>query len=290
MRARRALLYVPGDDLRKIKKAVTLDVDCICLDLEDGVAINRKVAARSTICQALESLDFGRSERLARINPVGSGLESLDLEAILPAHPDGIVVPKVEHGDQLRWVSRHIGEVEQARGWTPGSIALIAIVETAKGIVNLPEIIQADARLQALIFGAEDFASDIGATRTPQGWEVFYARSAVVTHAAAADLQAIDQVYVNFQDFEGLMQDTQLGMQMGFSGKQIIHPNQVQPVQEIFTPSQEAIQSALDLMEAFDHHQREGRGAFAIDGKMIDAPIIKAAARVLEKARAAGKL
>lgn len=290
MRARRALLYVPGDDLHKISKAISLEVDCICLDLEDGVAINRKAAARSTICQALESLDFGRSERLARINPVGSGLEGLDLESVLPAHPDGIVVPKVERGDQLRWVSGRIDEVEQEKGWTPGSIALIAIVETAKGIVNLREIIQADARLQALIFGAEDFASDIGAMRTPQGWEVFYARSAVVTHAAAADLQAIDQVYVNFQDIEGLIRDAQQGMQMGFSGKQIIHPNQVQPVQEIFTPSQEAIQSALELMEAFERHQREGRGAFAIDGKMVDAPMIKAAERVLEKARAAGRL
>ncbi len=290
MRARRAFLYMPGDDLHKIKKAITLDVDCICMDLEDGVAVNRKSLARATIRAALESLDFCRSERLVRINPVGSGLESQDLAEILPAHPDGIVVPKVEYADQLRWVSARIKECEHEQGWTPGGIILIAIVETARGIVNLAEISQADARLEALIFGAEDFAGDIGAMRTRQGWEVFYARSALITHAAGANLQAIDQVYVDFHDVDGLIQDAQQGMQMGFSGKQVIHPKQVQPVQETFTPSQEAIQAALRLMEAYARHQEAGRGAFAIDGKMIDAPIIKAAERVIEKARAAGKI
>src|SRR5512147_3062504 len=117
MRARRALLYMPGDDMRKIQKAATLGVDCICMDMEDGVAINRKVEARATIVQALASVDFGRSERLARINAVGSGLEAADLAEVLPAHPDSIVIPKLEYAEQIKWVSGQIALAEQEFGW-----------------------------------------------------------------------------------------------------------------------------------------------------------------------------
>ena len=290
MRARRALLYMPGDDLHKIRKAITLGVDCICMDMEDGVAVNRKTEARHTIADALQSLDFGRSERLARINPVGSGLELDDLLAAMQGKPDGVVVPKVDTAEQIHWTSQTMAAVEKKNGWQVGAISLIVLIETALGILNLASIAGADPRLQALIFGSEDLAGDIGAIRTPQGWEVFYARSAVVLHAAAYDLQAIDQVYLDFHDTDGLIKDCQSGVEMGFSGKQIIHPNQVAPVQTTFTPSDEAIAQAQRLMEAFELHQQSGRGAFALDGRMVDAPIVKAARRVLERARAAGKI
>jgi citrate lyase beta subunit len=141
-----------------------------------------------------------------------------------------------------------------------------------------------------LIFGAEDLAGDIGATRTPEGWEVLYARSAVVTHAAAFDLQAIDMVYVDFQDIEGLQRESQQGASMGFAGKQVIHPNQVTPVQEAFTPDEAAIAQALRVVQAFERHQEDGIGAFALDGKMVDAPVVKAAGRVLARARAARRV
>jgi citrate lyase beta subunit len=290
MRARRALLYMPGDDLYKIRKATTLGVDCICMDMEDGVAANRKAEARRTIADALKSLDFGASERLARINAVGSGLEVDDLTAVLPARPDGIVIPKVSSTSQIVWVSQRIAEVEREMGWPEGAIPLIAIVETALGIVNLREIATADPRLQALIFGSEDLASDLGAQRTLAAWEIFYARSAVVTYATAFDLQAIDMVHVDFRDLEGLQDEAIAGARMGYSGKQVIHPNQVAPVQAAFTPDDEAIAQAIRIMEAFTHHQQVGQGAFALEGKMVDAPIVKAAERVLERARAAGKI
>jgi citrate lyase beta subunit len=290
MRARRALLYMPGDDRHKIEKAATLGVDSICMDMEDGVAPNRKQSARETIATALQSLDFGSSERLARINQVGSGLEQEDLKRVLPAHPDGIVIPKVDHADQIRWASQQIAAAEAQYGWPAGSIGLLAIVESARGIVHLDALASASERLQGLIFGAEDLAGDIGAIRTQAGWEVFYARSALVTHAAAYDLQAIDMVYVDFRDTQGLRDEAVQGLQMGFAGKQIIHPNQVQPVQAAFTPSDEQIQQARRIYEAAQHHVQAGEGAFSLDGKMVDAPIVKAAQRVLERARAAGKL
>jgi citrate lyase beta subunit len=281
---------MPGDDMRKIRKATTLGVDCICMDMEDGVALNRKSAARQAIVEAVQTLDFGSAERLVRINAVGSGLENDDLQAALSVRPDGIVVPKVDDGEQIRSVSNQISAVEEMNGWPTDEIALIAIVETARGIINLPDIASADPRLRALIFGAEDLAGDIGATRTTEGWEVFYARSAVVTHAAAFDLQAIDMVYVDFKDIEGLQRESRQGAQMGFSGKQVIHPNQVAPVQEAFTPDEAAIAQALRVLQAFERFQEDGFGAFALDGKMVDAPVVKAAERVLARARAAGRV
>lgn len=288
MRARRALLYMPGDDRHKIEKATRLDVDCICMDMEDGVASNRKEAARRTIASALGELSFGRSEKLTRINPVGSGLEVPDLEAVLPAHPQGIVVPKVEHVEQLAWVSERIEAAELGYGWPVNSVHLIALVENAKGILNLKEI-AAHPRLEALIFGAEDLAADLGALRTLGGWEVFYSRSAVVLAAAAYGLQAIDMVSIDYKDLEALRQEASFGARLGYSGKQIIHPDQVGPVQEAFTPDEAAIAQAQRLVQAFRDHQAQGSGAFALDGKMIDRPLIKAAEGVLERARAAGK-
>jgi citrate lyase beta subunit len=260
------------------------------MDFEDGVALNRKAEARRTVVEALSSLNFGRSERLVRINPVGSGLEDEDLQAALAGRPDGIVIPKVESGEQIRWVSEAIASHERAGGRVVGEVIIIAIVETARGIVNLQWIAAADDRLRALIFGAEDFAGDIWAVRTPEGREVFYARSAVVVHAAAAGLQAIDMVYVDFRDLEGLKAEAVQGVQMGFAGKQVIHPAQVIPVQEAFTPGDEEIERARRILDAYDQHQTAGQGAFALDGKMVDAPIVKAAERVVARGKAAGKI
>ena len=290
MRARRALLYMPGDDMHKIEKAITLDVDCICMDIEDGVALNRKAKARATIVKALQMLDFRRSERLVRINPVGSGMEEEDLRAVLPAHPDGIVIPKVGVSEQVRWVSEVIARYERERSWPVGRIALLALIETARGVVNLKEIAGSDPRLQALIFGAEDLAGDIGAVRTRPGWEIFYARGAVVTHAAAFGLQALDMVFMDLKDIDGLRTESQEGARMAYIGKQIIHPNQVEPVQEAFSPSDEAIAHAVLVVETAAQQQTAGAGAFALDGKMVDAPVVKAAEWVLERARAAGKI
>ena len=288
MPSRRSLLYTPGDDRHKIEKALTFGVDCLCLDMEDGVALNRKAEARATIAKALQELDFGKSEKLARINRVGSGWEADDLAAVLPAHPQGIVVPKIESAEQVAWVSERIEAAELKHGWPVNAICLLVDVETAKGILNLKEI-ASHPRLDALIFGAEDFAADIGAIRTPEAWEVFYARSAVVTAAAAYGLGAIDMVTIDFRDIEKVRREAEFGARLGYTGKQIIHPNQVQPVQEAFTPDDRAIAHAKRLVEAFEEHQKKGAGAFALDGKMIDMPLVKAAERVLERARAAGK-
>ncbi|HZY44093.1 MAG TPA: CoA ester lyase [Anaerolineae bacterium] len=281
MRVRRCLLFMPGDDLKKIQKGISLDVDTIIMDLEDGVALNRKAEARKTIATALSDLNFERSERLVRINPIGSGLQRNDLDAVLPYHPDGIVIPKVERADQVQWVSKQITD-EHTR--------LLVLIESARAIINLREIAAADPRIDALIFGSEDFASDIGATRTREGREIFFARSAVVIHTAAFGLQPIDTLVTDFNDEARLIQDCQLGAQLGFVGKLAIHPKQVAIIQAAFTPSDEEIARAQKLIAAYADQQVSGSGAFAIGGQMIDRPIVRAAEQVLAKARAAGKI
>lgn len=290
MHSRRALLYMPGDDRRKIEKATTLGVDSICMDMEDGVAANKKAEARAVIAQAMKDLDFGNSERCIRINSIGSGLEKRDLVAALATNPDAIVVPKIESPDQVKWISEHIESYELSSNLKIGGIRLLIGVETAKGILNLKEIAEADKRLEAIIFGAEDYAASIGAVRTKEATEVLYARSAVVTVCAANDLQAIDMVYIDFKDEEGLRVEAEQGAGLGFSGKQVIHPNQVSAAQEAFTPSDSAIEYAKRVVESFESSQKEGKGAYALDGKMIDMPLLKNAQKVLERAKAAGKL
>jgi citrate lyase beta subunit len=258
------------------------------MDMENGTAVNKKAEARATIAKALQGLDFGASEKLARINSVGSGWEKDDIEAVLPYQPDGIVIPKVESFEQVEWASKIIEDVELKNGWKVNSIRILIGVETAKGILNLKEI-ASHPRLDAIIFGGEDFAASIGATRTKDATELLYARQAVIVACAANDLQAIDIVTIDYKDLEALQAEAEFGARLGFSGKQVIHPNQVPVVQEAFTPSEEAIAYAKRIVETFEASQKEGRGAYSLDGKMIDMPLLKNAQKTLARAKAAGK-
>ncbi len=284
MRSRRALLYMPGDNWKMITKSITLGVDSICMDMEDGTAVNKKAEARATITKALQELDFGESEKLARINSVGSGWEKDDIEAVLPFHPDGIVIPKVESFEHVEWASQIIEDAELKNGWQVNSIRILIGVETAKGILNLKEI-AAHPRLDAVIFGGEDFAASIGAIRTKDAIELLYARQAVIVACAANDLQAIDIVTIDYKDLDTLKAEAEFGARLGFSGKQVIHPNQIPVVQEAFTPSAEAIAYARRIVETFEASQKEGKGAYSLDGKMIDMPLLKNAQKVLARAK-----
>lgn len=286
-RPRRTFLYVPGSDPHKIAKAAALPADCICLDLEDSVSPDLKATARAAVANSLLQLDFGTSERLVRINAIDSGLAWDDLNALVSARPDGIVIPKVASAAQVREVVNRIGLLEGAAGIAAGTIGVWALIESARGIVNLAEIANADARLRGLIFGAEDYAVDVGVTKTREGFELLYAQSAVVTHAAVFGLVALDMVYTDFRDVDGLWEHARRGMQLGFAGMQVIHPNQVALVQETYSPDAAQVAQAQRILEAGAGHFAAGRGAFALDGEMVDLPIYRAAQRVM--ARAASK-
>ncbi|HBY99485.1 MAG TPA: hypothetical protein DEP84_37030 [Chloroflexi bacterium] len=290
MRVRRAVLYTPGDDLHKLEKAARLDVDSVILDLEDGVALNRKVEARRSVATGLRTINFGRTERLVRLNPSSSTLQTADLAETIGAQPDGYVLSKVESAAEVQALSAAVTAAERSYGWPEGDIRLLAMIETARGVLQLSEIAASDSRLEALIFGADDLASDVGATRTAEGWEVFYARTAIVVAAAAFGLQAIDMVFVHLTDLDGLIDEARQAAQTGYSGKTIIHPRHVEPVQAAFTPSSEKIERAQRLIEASNAYQAGGIGAFTWEGKMVDAPVIRRAERTLALARAAGLL
>jgi citrate lyase beta subunit len=288
---------MPGDSMRKIHKAAQMAVDSIVMDLEDSVALNHKQEARRTVSEALRTVDFGRSERLIRLNPPPVSSEErgqvadlflADLDATIDAHPDGYVIPKVETDEQLLRVSGYLDRAEDARGWPSASIRLLAIVETARGVMNLKEIAQASQRLDGLMFGAEDLAANIGARRTRAGWEVFYARSAVVTAAAAYDLQAIDMILADLNDLDRLEEECISAQALGYEGKMAIHPRQVEVIDRVFTPSGEEIEQAQRLVQANNQHQATGSGVFELDGQMIDRPLVRTAEQVLAKAKAAG--
>jgi citrate lyase subunit beta-like protein len=284
-RSRRALLYVPGNDWHKMQKAVSLQLDCICLDLEDSIAFNQKESARKIAFQALSELDFGHIEKLVRVNDKTTGLLDADLAAILAAHPDGIVLPKVEDAASIQKISRRMAEHEITRGWQKNSLGILVIVETPLSIINLAAICQADERLRGIIFGAEDFAARIGATRTEDGVEVFHARSEIVIHCAAFGLQSIDMVNNNYHDLEKVKREADQGAGMGFTGKQVIHPSQVEIVQAAFTPSAEEVKRAEQIVTFYSEQQKMGKGAVGMEGRLIDLPIFRQAENVLSRSR-----
>lgn len=289
-RVRRAVLIMPGDDLKKITKGASLGVDSLIMDMEDGVALNNKEEARQVIQHALTSLDFGKTERLVRLNQAKKGMQIEDITMTVIGKPDGYVLPKVESAREVQQLSHTLLEREIILGIEPGTIKLIALIETAKGIVNLAQIAQADARLVALMFGAEDLAGSMGAIRSEGAEEVFYARSAVVLHAAAFGLQAIDTPYVKLRDMEGLKVETTKARCMGYTGKLAIHPDHVDLINEIFTPGDEEIEAARRLIEAHEARQSGHTGVFVFEGSMVDMPMVRSAENVLARARAAGKI
>uniref|UniRef100_A0A3Q2PAP6 Citramalyl-CoA lyase, mitochondrial n=1 Tax=Fundulus heteroclitus TaxID=8078 RepID=A0A3Q2PAP6_FUNHE len=265
---RRAVLYCPGNDERKLKKLALLDVDCAVLDCEDGVALTKKAEARETIAQMLGELDLGRTEKCVRINSVSSGLAEADLQVVLQANvlPPAIMLPKVEDIQEVKWFVDSFQR--NLKGRTPTEpVRLVTFVETAVGLLNFKAVCEEIRQLapraglhhDGVVFGSDDFCASIGATRTKDARELLYARQKVVVTTKAFGLQAIDLVYIDYKDVEGLRLQAREGALMGFTGKQVIHPGQIQPVQEEFSPSQERVQWAEELIAAFDQHQKEGK-------------------------------
>jgi citrate lyase beta subunit len=283
--ARRSLLFMPGDSLKKIQKAAGWEVDTVLLDLEDSVAPSQKAAARAGVAAALHEIEFNGRERLVRLNHAQTELPATEIEATAPARPDGYIVPKVESAADLLAVDRLLASTEVTLGLAADSLRLFAMVETALGVMNLPTISQACSRLEGLILGAEDLASDLGAVRTAAGWEVFYARSALVTAAAANGLQAFDMVFTDFQDAAGLEAESRFARQLGYTGKTCIHPKQTPVVNQAFAPTAAELERAQRLVAAFEAQHAAGAGAFTFEGRMVDLPMLAAARKVLTRAR-----
>ncbi|EDO47490.1 predicted protein [Nematostella vectensis] len=280
---------MPGNDEKKIRKATGLDADCVVLDCEDAVAINRKEEARRTISELLAVLSFGRSEVCVRVNSVSSGLAEDDLNAVFNAKtlPQTIVVPKMDSVAELKWVNDKIGRLMKEK---KQKIGLITQAESAISLLNLREVCeygtseQRNFALQAIIFGSDDFLVSIGGTRTKDAKELLFARQYVVVHAKAFGLQAIDLVDIDFKDLIGLKSQSEEGARMGFTGKQIIHPGQIDIVNKAFSPPPEKIKWAKDLLSAFEEQEKQGKGAMSFQGDMIDMPLVLQARAIVRLA------
>ncbi|XP_038614724.1 citramalyl-CoA lyase, mitochondrial [Tachyglossus aculeatus] len=295
---RRAVLYIPGNDEKKIKKIPSLNVDCAVLDCEDGVAVNKKTEARLKVVKTLEEFDFGPTEKCVRINSVSSGLAESDLEVLLQSRtlPSSVMLPKVENPEEVRWFTDKFVHHLKGRVLVE-PMNLIPFVETAMGLLNFKAICeetlekgsQVGLHLDAVVFGGEDFRASIGATSSKETLDILYARQKIIVTAKAFGLQAIDLVYIDFQDEDGLRRQSREGASMGFTGKQVIHPNQITVVQEEFSPATEKIKWAQELISAFNEHQQLGKGAFTFRGSMIDMPLLKQAQNIVSLATAIKK-
>jgi len=292
--ARRSLLFSPGDRPELMRKAPETDADVVCFDLEDAVAPGRKDEARAAVRGVLADPDFDPDAevcvRLTASDP-GADLDALvgretgdasaaDDDAEPALRLDAVMLPKVEGAERVADATALCAD----RGVDP---AVFALVETAGGVLAAEAIADA-AATEALLFGAEDLAADLGATRTDEGTEVLYAREHVVLAASDADIDALDTVYTDFSDTAGLREETAFVRALGYDGKLAIHPSQVDPINEAFTPDTEEIEWASRVLDARDQADREGRGVFSVDGEMIDAPLVAQAERIVERAAAAG--
>jgi len=288
MELQRSWMFVPGHRQRMIEKALGLNADAIMLDIEDGVAPEEKATARKLIGEALASERIQASpKRFVRINAIGHQRMADDLGAVLQPGLDGLVLPKVESPEDVRTVAAVVDEREAGLGKDPGSIRFLVAIESPSGLLRAPEIAACSKRITGLMFGAEDFGNELGlpTVREGEAQELLYARSALVIAAAAAHVQAVDGVWVDLQDPEGLESFARQSRRLGFSGMSSIHPSQIDPINAMFSPTQEEIEYAEKVIQAYEDALARGDGSIAFGGQLIDRPIIERARRTLELAR-----
>ncbi len=288
-RLRRTRLYMPGNNPDLMRNGGLFGADCVILDLEDSVSPLEKDAARVLVRNTLMKIDFGEAERIVRINPMSTEFGRDDLEMIIPARPDTILIPKCDTAGDVISVAGIISEIEEREGIGSPTL-LMPLIETARGILNSFEIGSASDRVVALCFGAEDFTADLGEDRTRGGAESLTARCMLVLGAKAAGVQAIDTVFSDISDTEGLIESTKEAMSLGFEGKGVIHPAQIKPIHGVFAPTPDRIKYAKKVVKAIEEARAKGSGVASIGSKMVDAPIEKRARKILRLAEALGLL
>ncbi len=284
-RLRRSRLYLPGNEPKYFVNAGLHGPDAIILDLEDSVHYAEKDAARLLVRNALRAVDFGATERMVRINQLPLGLA--DLEEIVPQSPDLILIPKVETAAQVSDVVGAIDSITKQAGLTR-PIWLMPIVESALGIENAFAIATASERIAAITTGLEDYTADLGVVKTAGGSESLYARQRVVNAARAARVQAIDSVYGDVADVEGLLHWGEASRAMGFEGMGCVHPAQIEIIHRAFAPAPSELEKALAIVAAFEDAQARGLGVVSLGSKMIDPPVVQRAVKLVTRARKMG--
>ena len=282
----RSLIFVPGNSTRFVEKAKTLAADIVCLDLEDSVPSNEKDAARKIIADALARRQEYGGPVYVRTNSPESGLVPADLKAAVRKGLDGIVVPKVNDAREMIKIKKQLATLEKQR--KTDKIALMPSIETARGVVNAHSIAGADDRVNALVFGVFDFLHDMRLDydeSDPSGYT--YARAKIPVDARAAGVNAIDAIWQKIEDTDGLVKDAAAAKRLGYSGKSIIHPSQIEPVHKVFLPSNSEVEWAKKVVQALSEamERGRGRGAVRLEGKMIDAVHYKQAKAIIGAAQ-----
>lgn len=282
-------MFVPGNNPAMMQDAFIYAPDSIMLDLEDSVTMAEKDAARLLVHHALKTIDYGNTEMVVRVNPLSTPYGKKDVEAVIKAGVDVIRMPKTETADEIRELEAEIEKVETELGCL-GRTQIMAAIESTLGVINAYEIATASKRMMGIALGAEDYSANLKTQRSPEGMELLLARQTIVVAARAAGIDALDTVYSNLNDMETFRKEVELIKQLGFDGKSIINPRQIEVVNEVFAPKEKEIQKSLTILAAIKEAEQRGSGVIAVNGKMVDRPVVIRAQRTIDLAIASGIL
>jgi citrate lyase subunit beta / citryl-CoA lyase len=293
MDLKRSWMFVPGHRQKMIDKALEINADAIMLDIEDGVAPNEKDTARQLIGKALgRSKTPGAPARFVRINAIGHARMDADIDAVVRPGLEGLVLPKIETPEEVMKVDAILTQRERHQRMPVGGVKLLVAIESPRGLLNAPAIAARSPRVCGLMFGAEDFGRELGlpTSREGEARDMLFARSAMVIAAASAHVQAVDGVWVDLKDAEGLVHFARQSRRLGFSAMSLIHPSQIDPINQTFSPTADEIDYAQRVVQAFEEANARGDGSIAFGGQLIDRPIVERARRTLESAKSLGML
>lgn len=279
---RRSLLFIPANSPAMLQNADVFNADCVIFDLEDAVLVSEKDAALTLVSEYLKKFQFENLEIIIRINGLDTSFFKDDLEHVMTDRIDTIMLPKATYGNTLE-LSKMIQKIEKQKKLTK-TIGIIPIIELAKSVIEINQIASV-SRVTGLLLGGEDLATDLEVERTEQGLEILLSRSMVVLAAKANQIDAIDTPFIQTQNEDGLLKDSLYAKGLGMNAKSCIHPNQIDIINTVFSPSEKEIEYAKKIIQAISENKSNQKGAFSVDGKMIDKPIIERAQKLLEKAK-----
>ena len=285
---RRSMLFLPGNNPNMLINGTCLGSDAVIFDLEDAVSPAEKDAARILVRNTMRYMDFTGCEIIVRINSIDTPYWKQDIDAILPEKPALILLPKTGTAQDALEADAYMTQVEEKLGLPHNTVGLMPLIETAMGVENAFAIASSTKRIQALFLGAEDLTADLQCKRTKEGKEIEYARTRLVVAARAAGVDVYDTPFTDVNDDEGIVKDAEYAKALGFTGKSSISPRHVEVINAVFSPTQKDVDYAYEVMEAIALAKSQGKGAIALHGKMIDAPIVTRAQRTIDMAEALG--
>ena len=278
------MLYIPGNNPAMIQQGGIYGADSILLDLEDAVALNQKDAARTLVRNMMKVINFYDTEVCVRVNHLSTPFGLADLEEIVPLQPSAIRYPKTESSEEVAELLKIIEKIEDRHGLPHNKMTLHAMIETAMGVQNVFSIASKFSRVDAITIGGQDLTADMNIIYTPDGVGIDFARKRIIMAAKASHIDVIDTVFPDVNDEDGLRKETEYAKKIGFTGKAVINPRQIDIIHEVFTPTEEEIRKAYHIVKEFRTNSAAGIGVFAIDGKMIDAPVVARAEYILKLA------